>query len=145
MDATMSGAALLRCGRVELQEFARSFWKEIEPLSNARVDDMIQVMEARTARDLFLLDPLVRNTEHILDRMAAGHAGAVVVGHKMGGKSQTLHFIEQFCRFIAKVKQMKVFGFKLSFKTEGMASPPESYQELFYLFDKHMFAAGVIE
>jgi hypothetical protein len=76
--------------------------------------------------------------------MAADHVGAVAVGSKTGGKSQALNFMEQFCQS-SQGEQDKGVRFQDPVQDKGKVSPPQSDQELFRMFNEHVFANGVVE
>jgi hypothetical protein len=94
-------------------------------------------------RSVFLLKPLLKCSTKIMNRAAFG-VGAIVVGHKMSGKSQSLEFLIQMLKYVASQQETKFYGFKVSMKTEG-TQPPSSNLDLFVLFRKNVLKAGVVD
>jgi hypothetical protein len=142
----VAGSLLSGLDSGTLRTQADEFWPTFEPKADSRVKLVCSVMKDTTAaKDTFLVGPLVRNTIKILEQVATVRVGAVVVGHKMSGKSQTLEFLVQFLRFVASKTKTKFYGFKVAFTTEGGNAPPQSYQEVFHLFHKHVFKVGALK
>ena len=131
----------------DLHKLACEFMPTFKPKHDGRVTLVEDVMKPETGlQDMFLLEPLFDNAKKIIAQLAIFRVGAVVVGHKMSGKSQTLEFLMQFWRELAQQRDNKLYGVNLSMKKEGEGSgSPDTYKAMFELFHKHVWDVGVLK
>lgn len=108
----------------ELRTTALEVWKTYTPKKNQRTLELDDLMENGVS--CFIPGPIIDNTVELLKFMQKNTVGAIVTGHKMGGKSQTLQFVQQL---------LKSYGcgvLKFSMKdTGGPDQRPSTHQSFF--------------
>lgn len=115
-----------------------SWSPKFEPKRDARLYELQRLMkDGRTVP--FVNRALIRNSKKILSKLK-NQNGAIVVGSKLGGKSQTLEFLSQFLR--ARTTPSFDFVFKISMKQEGAIEPPSSTSQFFFEFAEVFFCTG---
>lgn len=96
-------------------------------------------------RDVFLKEPLVRNCKKLLNHLKSHVAGAIVVGHKMSGKSQMLAFLEQLLLH-QRNQGEKVYVAKASLIREGDSAPPINLAQFYrWIKERIIKPAGLVE
>ena len=80
----------------DLRTRASELWKTFQPKINVRTQDLGRLMTNGKAP--FLPGPMIDNTVELLKFAHDNTVGAIVSGHKMAGKSQTLQFVEHVLR-----------------------------------------------
>jgi hypothetical protein len=128
----------------EWKTLGESFWPSFVPFRDARMERVAALMKNKSAP--IILKPLFRISRKILARSLSRGVGAILVGHKMSGKSLTLEFLYQFLNHVAKEKKFNFYGFKISLKTQATGDgPPQTFNQMFRQVNQYICKAGLIE
>ena len=101
------------------------FAPDFVPILDGRVTDMSRLMD-KSKKIPFIPGLCIDNVLELLRFLHYNTVGAIVCGHKMSGKSQTLEFLRQYL----KTTGTGSFVLRLSMKQEGQTAPEKRLRSL---------------